>query len=137
MKISQNLERVGDEATTISRRAIELNQEPQLKTSIDVPRMAALALGLLKDSLDSFVNKQAEKARAVVPRDKEVDGMNRQFYHELSSLMVENPATIGRCLNLMTICKALERVADHAVNIAEEVVYLCEAHDIRHEAHRL
>ena len=137
MKISQNLERVGDEATTISRRAIELNQEPQLKAYIDIPRMAAMALGLLKESLDAFVNKQAEKARAVVPRDKEVDGLNRQFYRELSGYMVENPATIGRCLNLMTISKSLERVADHAANIAEEVVYLCEARDIRHEAHKL
>jgi phosphate transport system protein len=137
MKISQNLERVGDEATTISRRAVELSQEPQLKANIDIPALAALALGLLKEFLDAFVNKQAEKARAVVPRDKEVDGLNRQFYRELSGYMVENPATIGRCLNLMTISKSLERVADHAANIAEEVVYLCEARDIRHEAHKL
>jgi phosphate transport system protein len=137
MKISQNLERVGDEATTISRRAIELNQEPQLKTAIDIPSMAALALGLLKEALDTFVNKQPEKARAVIPRDKQVDGMNRQFHRELSGCMIENPATVTRCLNLMTISKSLERVADHAANIAEEVVYLCEARDIRHEAHKL
>jgi phosphate transport system protein len=137
MKISQNLERVGDEATTISRRAAELNQEPQLKAHIDIPRMAALALGMLKEALDAFVNKKAEEARALIPRDKEVDGLNRQFYRELSTYMVENPAAIGRCLNLMTICKSLERVADHAANIAEEVVYLCEARDIRHEANRL
>jgi phosphate transport system protein len=137
MKISQNLERVGDEATTISRRAAELNQEPPLKGQIDIPRMAALALGMLKEALDAFVNKKAETARAIVPRDKEVDGLNRQFYRELSGHMVENPAAIGRCLNLMTVCKSLERVADHAANIAEEVVYLCEARDIRHEANRL
>jgi phosphate transport system protein len=137
MKISQNLERVGDEATTISRRAAELNQEPQLKARVDIPRMAALALGMLKEALDSFVNKNAEKARALIPRDKEVDGLNRQFYRELSGYMAENPAAIGRCLNLMTICKSLERVADHAANIAEEVVYLCEARDIRHEANKL
>ncbi len=137
MKISQNLERVGDEATTISRRAIELNQEPRLKTAIDIPCMAALALGLLKEALDTFVNKQPEKARSVIPRDKQVDGMNRQFHRELSGCMIENPATVTRCLNLMTISKSLERVADHAANIAEEVVYLCEARDIRHEAHKL
>ncbi len=136
MKISQNLERVGDEATTISRRAIELNQEPRLKTAIDIPCMAALALGLLKEALDTFVNKQPEKARSVIPRDKQVDGMNRQFHRELSGCMIENPATVTRCLNLMTISKSLERVADHAANIAEEVVYLCEARDIRHEAHK-
>jgi len=134
MKISQNLERIGDEATTIARRALELNGEPQLKSYIDIPRMAGIALALLRESLDAFVNKQPEKARAVVPRDKEVDALNRQLYRELSSYMVENPSTISRCLNLMTVSKSLERVADHATNIAEEVVYLCEARDIRHEA---
>jgi phosphate transport system protein len=136
MKISQNLERIGDEATTIARRALELNTEPQLKGYIDIPRMAAVALNLLRESLDAFVNKQPEKARAVVPRDKEVDALNRQLYRELSSYMVENPANISRCLNLMTVAKSLERVADHAANIAEEVVYLCEARDIRHEANK-
>jgi len=134
MKISQNLERIGDEATTIARRALELNGEPQLKSYIDIPRMAAISLGMLKESLDAFVNKEPEKARAVIPRDKQVDALNHQLYRELSSFMVENPSTITRCLNLMTVSKSLERVADHATNIAEEVVYLCEARDIRHEA---
>jgi phosphate transport system protein len=133
MKISQNLERVGDEATTIARRATELNQEPPLKNFIDIPRMAGIALVLLKEALDSFVRKEPERARAVIPRDKEVDALNRQFYRELSQCMADNPATIGRCLHLITISKSLERVADHAANIAEEVVYLCEARDIRHE----
>jgi phosphate transport system protein len=136
MKISQNLERIGDEATTISRRAVELNQEAQLKAWLDIPHLAAVALGMLKESLDSFVNKQPETARAIIPRDKEVDEINRQFYRELSSYMVENPSAISRCLNLMTVSKSLERVADHATNIAQEVVYLCEARDIRHEAHK-
>jgi len=136
MKISQNLERIGDEATTIARRALELNAEPQLKSYTDIPRMAAISLGMLKESLDAFVNRDAEIARAVVPRDKEVDALNRQVYRELSSFMVENPATISRCLHLMTVSKCLERVADHATNIAQEVVYLCEARDIRHEANK-
>jgi phosphate transport system protein len=137
MKISQNLERVGDEATTIARRAAELSQEPPLKNFIDIQRMAGIALGLLKEALDSFVRKEPEKARSVIPRDKEVDVLNRQTYRELSLCMVENPSTISRCLNLMTISKSLERVADHAVNIAEEVVYLCEARDIRHDIKRM
>jgi phosphate transport system protein len=137
MKISQNLERVGDEATTIARRAVELNREPQIHARIDIQQMAALALGMLKEALDSIVNKNADKARAVIPRDKEVDGLNRQFYRELSNYMMENPAAVLRCLNLLTICKSLERVADHAANIAEEVVYLCEARDIRHEAPKI
>jgi phosphate transport system protein len=137
MKISQNLERIGDEATTIARGAVELNQDARLKAYLDIPHMAAVALGMLKEALDSFVNKQPDKARAVIPQDKEVDAMNRQYYRELSSYMAENPAAVSRCLNLMTVCKSLERVADHATNIAQQVVYLCEARDIRHEAHKI
>jgi len=134
MKINQNLERVGDEATTIARRSLELLKEPQLKECVDLARMAGMALEMLKASLDSFVNKEPEQARAIIPRDKEVDEINRHLYRELSSYMIENPANITRCLHLMTVCKALERIADHAANIAEEVVYLCEARDIRHTA---
>ena len=132
MKISHDLERVGDEATTISRRAVELGQEPQLKPYIDIPRMAKMALEMLDHALDAFVSGKPEKARAVIPRDKEVDALNRQLHRELSSYMVEKPTTITRCLNLMVISKSLERIADHATNVAEEVVYLYEAKDIRH-----
>jgi len=137
MKISQNLERIGDEATTISRRAVDLNQDAPLKAYLDIPHMAAVALGMLKESLDAFVNKQPEKARAIIPRDKEVDTINRRLYRELSSYMMENPSAVSRCLNLLTVSKSLERVADHATNIAQQVVYLCEARDIRHEAHKV
>jgi phosphate transport system protein len=132
MKISRDLERIGDEATTISRRAIELSQEPQLKPYLDIPRMAGSALEMLKDALDAFVTRNTGKARAVVLRDKEVDQINKQLHRELSSYMVERPSTITRCLNLMVISKSLERIADHAANVAEDVVYLHEARDIRH-----
>jgi phosphate transport system protein len=132
MKISRDLERIGDEATTIARRTVDLSLEPQLKPYIDIPRMAGLALDMLKDALDSFVNRNSEKARAIVPRDKQVDQIHKQLLRELSSYMVEKPNTISRCLNLMVISKCIERVADHAANIAEDVVYLYEATDIRH-----
>jgi phosphate transport system protein len=132
MKISQNLERVGDEAVTISRRAIDLNTEPQLKPYVDLPRMATMSLDMLRDAIGAFVNREPERARAVVPRDSDVDDLNRQLHRELSSYMVERPQTITRCLRLMVISKAIERIADHATNIAEEVVYLYEAKDIRH-----
>jgi phosphate transport system protein len=132
MKISQNLERVGDEAVTIARRAIDLNTEPQLKPYIDLPRMAAMSLEMLRDAITAFVNRETDRARAVVPRDIEVDNLNRQLHRELSSYMVERPTTITRCLHLMVISKSLERIADHATNVAEEVVYLYEAKDIRH-----
>src|SRR6266540_290618 len=88
MKISQDLERVGDEATTIARRSLELSQEPQLKPYVDVPRMANIALSMLRDALDAFVNRNPGKARAVVPRDKEVDQLNKQLQRELVSFMV-------------------------------------------------
>jgi phosphate transport system protein len=132
MKISQNLERVGDEAVTIARRAIDLNTEPQLKPYVDLPRMSAMSLEMLRDGITAFVNRETEKARAVIPRDTEVDNLNRQLHRELSSYMVERPTTITRCLHLMVISKSLERIADHATNVAEEVVYLYEAKDIRH-----
>jgi len=132
MKISQNLERVGDEAVTIGRRALDLNTEPQLKPYVDLPRMAAMSLEMLREALTAFVNREPERARAVVPRDQEVDDLNRQLHRELSSYMVESPQTITRCLRLMVISKSIERIADHATNIAEEVVYLYEAKDIRH-----
>jgi len=134
MKISQNLERVGDEAAKVAKRARDLSQEPPLKPVTDIPAMAALALEMLKQSLDSFVNHDPAAARAVIPRDKEVDKLNKQVHRELAHQMVADPDTITRCLNLMIVSKSLERIADHATNIAEEVVYLCEAQDIRHAA---
>jgi phosphate transport system protein len=132
MKISNNLERVGDEATTISRRVLELSHEPQLQQASEVPRMAALALQMLKEALDAFVHGEPAKAREIVPRDRVVDELNRRLHRELAALMTERPSSITRCLNLMIICKSLERIADHATNVAEEVVYLYEGHDIRH-----
>lgn len=132
MKISHDLERVGDEATTISRRVLELNQEPQLKPYIDIPRMAEMGLRMLREAIDAFVSRDPARARAIVPRDKEVDALNKQLHRELVSFIIENPSTITRCLNLMVISKSLERIADHATNVAEEVVYLYEGEDIRH-----
>jgi phosphate transport system protein len=134
MKISANLERVGDCAVTIARRAVDLNTEPQLKPYVDIPRMAAMSIEMLRDAISAFINREPAKARAVVPRDADVDNLNRQLHRELASYMVERPPTISRCLHLMVISKSLERIADHATNIAEEVVYLYEAVDIRHTA---
>ena len=132
MKISQNLERVGDAAVTIARRAIDLGTEPQLKPYVDIPRMASMSLEMLRDAITAFINREPGRAREVIPRDSDVDNLNRQLHRELASYMVERPATITRCLHLMVISKSLERIADHATNIAEEVVYLYEAVDIRH-----
>lgn len=132
MKISQNLERIGDEASKIAKRARDLSQEPPLKTGIDILPMSRVVLDMLKNAIDSFVKHDPAAARALIPRDKEVDALNKQVHRELAQQMVSDPDTIPRCLNWMVVSKSLERIADHATNIAEEVVYLCEAQDIRH-----
>jgi phosphate transport system protein len=132
MKISQNLDRVGDEATKIAKRARDLSQEAPLKLVIPIPRLADLALQMLHTSLDAFVNQDTAAARALIPQDKEVDALNKEVHRQLADQMVENPETIARCLNFMVVAKSLERIADHAKNVAEEVVFLCEAEDIRH-----
>jgi len=132
MKVSQNLERIGDEATKIAKRARDLAQEPPVKINLDVNRMASLSLAMVKEALDAFVHRDSTAARALIPRDKEVDALNKQIHQQLAEHMMANPDTIARCLHWIVASKSLERIADHAKNIAEEVVYLCEAQDIRH-----
>ncbi|MCF3651870.1 phosphate signaling complex protein PhoU [Synoicihabitans lomoniglobus] len=132
MKASHDLERVGDEATNIVRRVARLASEPPLKPYIDIPRMSKIAIEMLRDALDCFLQEDIEKALAVCKRDAEVDDINRQLYRELTSYMIENPSTTSRALELMFISKAIERIADHASNIAEEMVYLARGRDIRH-----
>lgn len=132
MKASHDLERVGDEATNIAKRAVKLAAEPPLKPYVDIPRMANIALEMLRDSMDCFLQADEQKAVAVVRRDSEVDLINKQLYRELTSFMVESPGTISRALELMFISKSIERIADHATNIAEEMVFLAQARDIRH-----
>ena len=134
MKMSQNLERIGDESSKIANRARDLALEAPLKVNLDIPKMAQLVLDMLKSSLDAFVRQDAAAARAVIPRDKEVDALNKQFQADLIELMTKDPGNIRRCLWLTIISKSLERIADHAKNVAEDVVYLCEALDIRHDA---
>ena len=132
MKICQNLERVGDEASKIAKRARDLSEEVPVKLTVNLPGMAQLALGMLKASLDAFVRRDTAAARALIPQDKQVDAFNKAIQAQLVELMTRNPDTIARCLHLITAAKSLERIADHAKNIAEEVVYLYEAQDIRH-----
>lgn len=132
MKITHDLERVGDESTAIARCAVELNKEPQLKPYVDIPRMGTMALEMLNDGLEAFVSRDTTRARAVLPRDKDVDALNKQLHRELISYMLERPSVVTRALHLMQVSKRIERIADHATNIAEEVVYLYEGRDIRH-----
>jgi phosphate transport system protein len=132
MKIAHDLERVGDEATTISRRCLELAREPQLSEAERLLPLGRRALDMLKDALDSFVRREPNLARAVIPRDEEVDEMTRRLRTELVARMSSDPSSIPSALNLIVVGKSLERVGDHATNIAEMVVYLYEGRDIRH-----
>lgn len=132
MKASHDLERVGDEATSIAKRAARLAAEPPLKPYVDLPRMGVIAVEMLRDALECFLKGDTDKALAVIQRDAEVDALNKQLYRELSSYMVEDPKTTTRALELMFISKSIERIADHATNIAEEMVFLTKAKDIRH-----
>jgi phosphate transport system protein len=132
MKASHDLERVGDEATSIARRTRKLAIEPRLELYADLPRMTNIALEMLRSALDCFVQEDQAKAIAVIRRDAEVDNLNRLLYRRLTSYMIEKPETIARALELMFISKSVERIADHATNIAEEMVYLAGGQDIRH-----
>jgi phosphate transport system protein len=134
MKISTELERMSDLSENISERAIELNEEPQLKPYIDIPRMAEHAQRMVKEALDAFVNQDAVLARKVCSDDDFIDGLTHQIFRELLTYMVEDPQTISRSVRITFVAKYLERVADHATNIAELVVYFVEGKIIRHTA---
>jgi phosphate transport system protein len=132
MKIVTDLERIGDQAVNIAQRSLELNQEPQLKPYIDLPRMADKAQRMVKESLDAFVARDTELARQVCAKDDEVDGIREQVFRELLTYMMSDARTIPRAIRLILISRFLERVADHATNIAEMVVYLVESRMVRH-----
>jgi len=134
MKIATDLERMGDQAVNIAERAISLNQEPQLKRYIDIPKMAEIAQTMVKDVLDAFVNHDPKLARSVCERDDLVDGLNDQVVRELLTYMMSDPKTITRAVHLMIVCRCLERVADHATNIAEDVIFMVDALVIKHHA---
>jgi len=134
IKIITDLERMGDLAVDICERTIELNDEPPLKPYIDIPRMAEAAQKMLKDSLDAFVAKDADLALSVCAADDFVDNLNHQIFNELLIYMLQDPKNISRAVRLTYITKYLERIADHATNIAEMVVYMVQGKVIRHTA---
>jgi phosphate transport system protein len=132
MKIVTDLERIGDQAVNIAQRALELNNEPQLKPYIDLPRMAEKAQAMVKESLDAFVARDTALARRVRAEDEAVDALNHQIFRELLTFTMADPTTIPRAIRLILIARFLERVADHATNIAEMVIYLVESRMVRH-----
>lgn len=132
MKIATELERISDLAENVSERVIELNEEPQLKPYIDIPMMGNMARMMVKQSIDAYVKDDSTLARKVLKDDDFVDNLMEQLFRELLSFMLEDTRTISRAIRLSFIAKYLERMADHATNIAELVVYLVEGKIIRH-----
>jgi phosphate transport system protein len=132
LKITKDLERMGDLSVNIAERVVELNTEPQLKPYIDLPRMVEKAEGMIRDALDAFVEGDVSKARRVLDVEQSVDDLNAQIFRELLTYMLEDPKTINRATRLIFVSKYLERVADHATNVAEEVIFAIEGRDIRH-----
>ena len=134
MKIAQDLERVGDEASTIARRSILLMNLPSLVTPLDITDITFLVNSMLKDALDAFVVGNTVLARGIIPRDKQVDQLNSKYQQQLITLMEADSKNILRATHLSVITKSLERIGDHAKNIAEDAVLLHEGKDIRHNA---
>jgi phosphate transport system protein len=132
LKITTDLERIGDMAVNICERALELNLEPQLKPYIDIPRMARVAQRMIRESLDAFVREDTELALKVCKDDEEVDQLNSQIFREVVTFMIDDPHTINRAIKISSISKYLERIADHATNIAEMVIFMVKGKSIRH-----
>ncbi|MGH7773580.1 MAG: phosphate signaling complex protein PhoU [Candidatus Binatia bacterium] len=132
LKITTDLERIGDMAVNICERAVELNREPQLKPYIDIPRMAQISQRMIRESLDAFVREDTDLALKVCKDDQEVDDLNSQIFRETVSFMIEDPRTINRAMKIGFISKYLERIADHATNIAEMVIFMVKGKSIRH-----
>lgn len=132
LKITTDLERIGDMAVNLSERVLELNQEPQLKPFIDLPRMAEVAEAMLRESLNAFVREDVDLALKVCRDDDIIDDLTAQLFRELLSYMAEDPHTISRGIRLIFVAKYIERVADHATNISEMVVFMVKGKSIRH-----
>jgi phosphate transport system protein len=132
MKINADLERIGDQAVNIAENVLKLLPHPPLRAILNIARMAEIAEQMTRDSLDSFVKKDAALARSVLSRDDEVDQLKDHVFRVLLTYMMADPGTIERALGLILISRNLERIADHATNIAEDVIFLVEAKDVRH-----
>lgn len=134
MKINNDLERIGDHAVNIAEKTLYLADKPPVKPLIDIPKMADKAIEMLQQSLDSFVNKDAELAVQVCKKDDEVDSLEPQIVRELITYMISDPKTIDRALELILIARALERVADLATNIAEDTYYIASGKTLKHNS---
>ena len=134
VKINTDLERVGDLAINIAEAAQRYVGHPPVKKLIDIPRMAVIAQAMLRDALDAFVRRDTALAQSVLNQDDELDALKTQIFRELLTYMLQDPATIEAALDLILISRHLERIGDHATNIAEDVIFMVSARDVRHHA---
>lgn len=134
IKINNDLERMGDLAVNIAERALSLLHEPIVKPMIDIPHIAALVQSMVRKSLDAFVSRDADLARSVLASDNAVDDLRSASFHELVSFMEQDPSNIRQAVDLLSVVRNLERIADHATNIAEDVLFLAKGIDVRHHA---
>ena len=134
VKINTDLERVGDLAVNIAEAVTRYLEHPPVKELIDIPRMARVAQTMLRDALDAFVRRDTVLAEAVLNQDDELDGLKTQVFRELLTYMLQAPSTIEPALDLILISRHLERIGDHATNIAEDVIFMVSAKDVRHHA---
>jgi len=132
MKITSDLERIGDQSVNIIERTVDLLKVPQLKPLIDIPRMADLAQNMVRDSISAFINRDDCLARDVCERDDQVDQLNHQIFRELLTYMMQDATTITRAVDLILVGRHLERIADHATNIGEDVIYMVRGKTIKH-----
>ncbi len=132
LKANTDLERIGDLSSNIAKECIRLGGAPLMKALVDIPAMASIAMGMIKDVMSAIAEKNAERAREVIRRDDQIDQLNIQVYRELFSYMIENPSIISRAFSLIMVSKSLERIGDHITNIAERAIYYIEGIDIRH-----
>ncbi|HBH61034.1 MAG TPA: phosphate transport system regulatory protein PhoU [Nitrospiraceae bacterium] len=132
MKITTDLERIGDNAVNIAERALELNKEALLKPYIDIPRMSRIVQSMVRDTIEAFVQEDVSFAKDVIMRDDTVDDLNEMVWKELMLIMTQDLSTVSRAVKITYISKYLERIGDHATNIAETVVYMVEGRIIRH-----
>lgn len=132
IKINNDLERMGDLSVSIAQSALVLIEQPVIRPYIDIPHIAALAQGMVRKALDAFVSRDSELARSVLASDDAVDNLRTANYHELVSFMENNPTQIQQALRLLSVVRNLERIADHATNIAEDVLFLVKGIDVRH-----
>jgi len=132
IKLGPELERIADNAVNIAERVLHMSKYPQLKSLVDLPRMLGLAHAMVSDAIAAYVSRDAKSARSVILRDDEVDALYLQIFRVLLTYMIEDPKTISRAIDLIFVARYVERIADQATNIAEEVVYLVEAKPIRH-----